>query len=72
MSKKRVVAIGGDGIGPEIVDAAYYILAKAKFDLEIINPPASEPYDEEKSKRLCDTAVPVLMMDHFTLFQTAL
>ncbi len=60
MPKKRVIAIGGDGVGPEIVNATCYILEKAKFDLEIINPPASEPYVEEKTRQLCDTADAVL------------
>ena len=29
MAKKRIVALGGDGIGPEVVDAACHVLEHA-------------------------------------------
>lgn len=67
MAKRRITAIGGDGVGPELVDAACYVLESADFDLEITKPPAGESaleqYGEafpEETKRLCDTADAVL------------
>lgn len=63
MAKKKVVAIGGDGVGPEVVDATCYVLENAKFDLEIVKPLAGEAafkkYNTtfpEETRRLCDTA----------------
>ncbi len=35
---KKIVALGGDGIGPEIMAAACEILEKTGFDLEIVKP----------------------------------
>ncbi len=42
MAKKKVVALGGDGIGPEVVNAACRILENCPFDLEILKPPCGE------------------------------
>ncbi|MEM3569710.1 MAG: isocitrate/isopropylmalate dehydrogenase family protein [Candidatus Jordarchaeales archaeon] len=39
---KTVVALGGDGIGPEVVDAACYVLENMGVDLEIVKPPCGE------------------------------
>lgn len=39
---KRVVALGGDGVGPEVINATCYILEKCGFDLDIIKPPCGE------------------------------
>jgi isocitrate/isopropylmalate dehydrogenase len=67
MAKKKIVALGGDGIGPEVVDATCYVLEHAGFDLEIIKPPNGEAVVEkygtafpEETKRLCDEADAVL------------
>ena len=37
MSKKTIVALGGDGVGPEVVEAACQILEGAGFALEIFD-----------------------------------
>jgi len=65
--KKKVVALGGDGIGPEVIDATCHILEKASFDLELIRPPcgeaALEKYNDafpEETRQLCDTADAIL------------
>jgi isocitrate/isopropylmalate dehydrogenase len=63
MAKKRILAIGGDGVGPEVVDATCYVLEKAKFDLEIRKPPEpppDEPYNEEALRKMCNEADAVL------------
>lgn len=63
MPKKRMLAIGGDGIGPEVVDATCYVLEKANFPLEIVKPPeppADQPYDEQELRGLVDTVDAVL------------
>ena len=36
MARKKVVAIGCDGIGPEVVDAACHILQGADFNLDLL------------------------------------
>lgn len=65
--KKKVVALGGDGVGPEVVDAACFVLEKAGFDLEIIKPPCGEAAFEryhdafpEETRQVCDTADAIL------------
>ena len=35
---KKLVAIGGDGVGPEVINAACYVLDTMGLDLEIIKP----------------------------------
>ena len=67
MAKKKVVALGGDGVGPEVVDATCHVLQNAGFDLEIIKPPCGEAamkdYSNafpEETRRLCDTADAIL------------
>ncbi len=67
MAKKRIVALGGDGIGPEVVDATCYVLEKAGFDLEILKPPNGEAVVEkygtafpEETRKLCNEADAVL------------
>ena len=67
MAKKKIVALGGDGVGPEIVDATCYVLEHAGFDLEIIKPPNGEAVVEkygtafpEETKKLCNAADAVL------------
>lgn len=66
-NKKTVVALGGDGIGPEVVNATCYILEKAGFNLNIIKPvngeeavrQGKEAFSEE-TKKLCDSADAVI------------
>lgn len=67
MARKKVVALGGDGVGPEVVDATCFILENANFGLEILKPPCGEAAMEqyhnafpEETKQLCDTADAVL------------
>jgi isocitrate/isopropylmalate dehydrogenase len=67
MGKKKVIALGGDGVGPEVVDCACYVLEGAGFDLEIMKPPAGEMAQEkygdafpEETKILCDNADAIL------------
>jgi len=38
MTRKKVVALGGDGVGPEVMEVTCHILEKAGFDLEIARP----------------------------------
>jgi isocitrate/isopropylmalate dehydrogenase len=64
---KTVVALGGEGIGLEVVDATCELLAAAGFPLKILAPPQGEtarrthgtPLPEE-TKRLCREADAVL------------
>jgi len=65
--RKKVVALGGDGIGPEVVDATCYVLEHAGFELEIVKPPNGEAVVEkygtafpEETRKLCDAADAVL------------
>lgn len=67
MEKRKVVALGGDGVGPEVVDATCFILENACFDLEIIKPPCGEAALEkygsafpQEAKECCDSADAVL------------
>nr|MDO8090562.1 isocitrate/isopropylmalate family dehydrogenase [Candidatus Sigynarchaeota archaeon] len=39
---KKIVALGGDGIGPEVVDAAIQVLESMGLDIEILKPPCGE------------------------------
>jgi len=39
---KKIVALGGDGIGPEVVDAAIQVLESMNLDLEILKPLCGE------------------------------
>jgi isocitrate/isopropylmalate dehydrogenase len=64
---KRVVAIGGEGIGIEVVDATCDILTGAGIPVEILTPPYGEaairshgsPLPDE-TKRLCESVEGVL------------
>ncbi len=64
---KTVVALGGEGIGPEVVNAACELLAAAGFPLRILTPPHGEPALKthgspvpDETKRLCGRADGVL------------
>ncbi|WXG44051.1 MAG: isocitrate/isopropylmalate dehydrogenase family protein [Promethearchaeati archaeon SRVP18_Atabeyarchaeia-1] len=64
---KKVVAMGGDGVGPEVVNAACTILESMGLDIEITKAPCGEaaikshgtPLPDE-TKQLCDTADAIL------------
>jgi isocitrate/isopropylmalate dehydrogenase len=64
---KRIVAMGGDGVGPEVVNATTYILENMGLDIEITNAPCGEttikthgtPFPEE-TKHLCEEADAIL------------
>lgn len=64
---KQVVALGGDGVGPEVCEVTCDILRKMGLGFEILTPPAGEqaavkygsPFPDE-TKRLCDSADAVL------------
>lgn len=67
MDKKKVVALGGDGVGPEVVDAVCYILENIDFDLDLVKPPSGEAALQRygsafptETKALCDSADAVL------------
>ncbi len=64
---KRIAVLGGDGVGPEVADAACGILAKMGLGFEILAPPNGEaamrthgvPLPEE-TKSLCKEADAIL------------
>lgn len=64
---KTIVAIGGEGVGPEVMDVTLDILSKLDTGFEILTPPAGEtaqkelgdPFPEE-TKHQCDKADAVL------------
>ncbi|MGQ9694580.1 MAG: isocitrate/isopropylmalate dehydrogenase family protein [Thermodesulfobacteriota bacterium] len=65
--KKRVVALGGDGVGPEIMEVTCEILRKANFNLEILEPMHGEAAQKlgkevfpEEVKNLCLEADAIL------------
>ncbi|MBN2239471.1 MAG: isocitrate/isopropylmalate dehydrogenase family protein [Dehalococcoidales bacterium] len=67
MVKKRVAALGGDGIGPEVVRATCEILEKANFDVEITSAPNGEAALKEygtvlpeETKKLCESSDAIL------------
>lgn len=51
---KKVVVLGGDGIGPEVTDAAAYVLREAEFALDIQTPPCGEKVVDEFGTALPD------------------
>ena len=67
MTTKRVVALGGEGIGPEVIDVTCELLTAAKMPLEILTPAHGEPAIQshgspmpDETKRLCERADGVL------------
>lgn len=65
--KKKVVALGGDGVGPEIMEVTCEILRKANFNLEILEPLHGEAAQKlgkevfpEEVKNLCLEADAIL------------
>jgi isocitrate/isopropylmalate dehydrogenase len=67
MPKKKVVALGGDGVGPEVMEVTCSILAQAGFDLEIAKPfCGAEAFKAlgnafpEEARKLCEESDAVL------------
>jgi 3-isopropylmalate dehydrogenase len=65
--RKRIVVLGGDGVGPEVCDVASTILEKMQLGFEILKPPAGESAVEkygtpfpDGTKRLCEEVDAVL------------
>jgi 3-isopropylmalate dehydrogenase len=66
MAQKRIVALGGDGVGPEVVGATCHVLEDA-FNLEILKPPAGEDAHKkynnafpDETRQECDRADAIL------------
>ncbi len=64
---KKIVALGGDGVGPEIMEVTCQILKKANFNLEIYEPLHGEKAQKlgkdvfaEEVKKLCLQADAIL------------
>jgi isocitrate/isopropylmalate dehydrogenase len=64
---KRIVALGGEGIGPEVVDVTCEILVAGKMPVEILTPPHGAPAIKshgnpmpDETKKLCESAHGVL------------
>jgi len=53
---KRVVVLGGDGIGPEVTDATTHLLKEAGFALDIQTPPCGEKVVEKFGTAFPDEA----------------
>jgi 3-isopropylmalate dehydrogenase len=67
MSQKTVVALGGEGIGIEVVDATCELLDAAGFPLRILTPPHGAAAEKthgspvpDETKRLCGQADGIL------------
>ena len=67
MSKKKISALGGDGVGPEVMEATCQVLEKCGFDLEILAPPCGEEALRaqgnafpEETRRLCENCDAIL------------
>jgi 3-isopropylmalate dehydrogenase len=67
MSRKRIVALGGDGVGPEVMEVTCRILEEAGFDLEILKPfcgmeafQAQGNAFPDEAKRLCEESEGIL------------
>jgi 3-isopropylmalate dehydrogenase len=67
MSRKKIVALGGDGVGPEVMEVTCHILETAGFDLEILKPLCGmEAFKEQgnafpdEAKRLCEESDAIL------------
>jgi isocitrate/isopropylmalate dehydrogenase len=67
MSRRRIVALGGDGVGPEVMEVTCHILEAAEFDLEILKPfcgmeafKAQGNAFPDEAKRLCEESDAIL------------
>jgi isocitrate/isopropylmalate dehydrogenase len=66
-SSKVIVALGGEGIGPEVIDATCELMVKAGMPVEITTPPHGESAIKshghgmpEPTKQACERADGVL------------
>ena len=67
MSRKKIVALGGDGVGPEVMQVTCHILETAGFYLEILKPlcgmeafKARGNAFPDEAKRLCEESDAIL------------
>ena len=67
MPRKKIVALGGDGVGPEVMEVTCHILEKAGFLLEILKPLCgSEAFQAQgnafpdEAKQLCEASDAIL------------
>ncbi len=67
MQKKRITALYGDGVGPEVVGVTCYIMEEAEFDLDIVRAPNGEAALEEygsvlpdETKKQCEASEAVI------------
>jgi 3-isopropylmalate dehydrogenase len=67
MAKKKIVALGGDGVGPEVMDVTCRVLEEAGFGLEIVKPVCgAEAFKKEgnafpdEAKKLCEESDAIL------------
>jgi 3-isopropylmalate dehydrogenase len=67
MAKKKIVALGGDGVGVEVMEGTCHILEKAGWSLEILKPPCGSEAIKtlgtafpDETKKLCDESDAVL------------
>jgi 3-isopropylmalate dehydrogenase len=67
MARKKIVALGGDGVGPEVMEVTCQILEKAGFGLEIAKPlSGAEAFKAlgnafpEEAQKLCEQSDAVL------------
>lgn len=64
---KKVVVLGGDGIGPEVTGVTVKIMREAGFPLEILTPPCGESVIEQygtafpdEARELCESSDAIL------------
>lgn len=64
---KKIVILGGDGVGPEVSEVAYSVLETMQLGFEILTPPCGEAVEKkygsafpDETKKLCTEADAVL------------
>ena len=67
MTSRTIVALGGEGIGPEVIDATCELLVAGGMPVEVLTPPHGAPAIKshgspipDETKRLCERAAGVL------------
>jgi len=67
MAKKKIVALGGDGVGPEVMEVTCHILEKAGYSLDILKPlcgsrafQAQGNAFPDEAKKLCEESDAIL------------
>jgi isocitrate/isopropylmalate dehydrogenase len=67
MVRKKIVALGGDGVGPEVMEVTCHILEKAGYSLDILKPLCgSEAFKAlgnafpDEAKKLCEESDAIL------------